>query len=71
MSIILLYYITGTFVTLLTLALSVLSVISMEDMFVLTSAGILLIVLGVVQHLLLFIKFDRLRIENHEEHLLG
>lgn len=52
MSIILLYYITGTFVTLLTLALSVLSVISMEDMFVLTSAGILLIVLGVVQHLL-------------------
>ena len=52
MSIILLYYITGTFVTLLTLAVSVLSVISMEDMFVLTSAGILLIVLGVVQHLL-------------------
>lgn len=52
MSIILLYYITGTFVTLLTLALSVLSVISMEDMFVLTSSGILLIVLGVVQHLL-------------------
>lgn len=52
MSIILLYYITGTFVTLLTLALSVLSVISMEDMFVLTSAGILLIILGVVQHLL-------------------
>lgn len=52
MSIILLYYITGTFVTLLTLVLSVLSVISMEDMFVLTSAGILLIVLGVVQHLL-------------------
>ena len=52
MSIILLYYITGTFVTLLTLALSVLSVISMEDMFVLTSAGILLIVLGGAQHLL-------------------
>ena len=52
MSIILLYYITGTFVTLLKLVLSVLSVISMEDMFVLTSAGILLIVLGVVQHLL-------------------
>ena len=52
MSFILIYYITGTFVTLLTLALSVLSVISMEDMFVLTSAGILLIVLGVVQHLL-------------------
>ena len=52
MNIILLYYITGTLVILLTLVLSVWSVISMEDLFVLALAGIILLALGIVQHML-------------------
>lgn len=52
MNIILLYYITGTLVILLTLVLSVWSVISMEDMYVLALAGILLLALGIIQHML-------------------
>ena len=52
MNLIHLYYITGTLVLLLTLVLSVWSVISMEDLFVLALAGILLLALGIVQHML-------------------
>ena len=52
MNLIHLYYITGILVLLLTLVLSVWSVISMEDLFVLALAGILLLALGIVQHML-------------------
>ena len=52
MNLIHLYYITGTLVLLLTLVLSAWSVISMEDLFVLALAGILLLALGIVQHML-------------------
>lgn len=52
MNLIHLYYITGTLVLLFTLVLSVWSVISMEDLFVLALAGILLLALGIVQHML-------------------
>jgi hypothetical protein len=52
MNLIHLYYITGILVLLLTLVLSVWSVISMEDLFVLALAGIILLALGIVQHML-------------------
>ena len=52
MNLIHLYYITGILVLLLTLVLSAWSVISMEDLFVLALAGIILLALGIVQHML-------------------
>ena len=52
MTIIRLYYVTGTFLVLLTLAFFVLSVINFEDMVVFSLAGILLVALGIVQYML-------------------
>ena len=52
MTIIRLYYVTGTFLVLLPLALFVLSVINFEDMVVLALTGVLLIALGIVQHII-------------------
>ena len=52
MTIIRLYYVTGTFLVLLTLVFFVMSVINFEDMVVLALTGVLLIVLGIVQHII-------------------
>lgn len=52
MTIIRLYYVTGTFLVLLTLVFFVMSVINFEDMVVFSLAGILLVALGIVQYML-------------------
>ena len=53
MSIIHLYYIIGTLLILLTIILTVLSVLSIESLLVFALAGILLLALGIIQHLIL------------------
>ena len=72
MTIIRLYYVTGTFLVLLTLVFFVMSVINFEDMVVFSLAGILLVALGIVQYMLklqekyhqiqLELKFQKLKI---------
>ena len=53
MNLIRLYYVTGTVFILLTIILAFFSMLSLEDMIVLTLAGVLFFALGLVQHLLL------------------
>ena len=64
MTIIRLYYVTGTFLVLFTITLSVLSVINLEDMLVFSLAGILLVALGIVQYMLkLQEKYHQIQLE--------
>ena len=48
-----LYYVTGTMLILLTILLSFLGMLTSENILVFGLAGVLLLVLGVVQHILL------------------
>lgn len=64
MNLIRLYYLTGSFLVLLAIALSALSVINLEDMLVFSLAGILLIALGIVQYMLkLQEKYHQIQLE--------
>jgi len=64
MNLIRLYYVTGSFLVLLAIALSALSVINLEDMLVFSLAGILLIALGIVQYMLkLQEKYHQIQLE--------
>ena len=64
MTIIRLYYVTGTFLVLLTLVFFVMSVINFEDMVVFSLAGILLVALGIVQYMLkLQEKYHQIQLE--------
>ena len=53
MNIMRLYYVTGTLLILLTISLSFLGMLTDEGILVFGLSGMLLLVLGVVQHLLL------------------
>ena len=53
MSLLHLYYATGVLLILTTIALSYLGILSYENMMVFGLAGILLLALGIVQHILL------------------
>ena len=53
MSLLHLYYATGVLLILITIALSYLGILSYENMMVFGLAGILLLALGIVQHILL------------------
>ena len=64
MNLIRLYYVTGTFLVLLAIALSALSVINLEDMLVFSLAGILLVALGIVQYIFkLQEKYHQIQLE--------
>lgn len=64
MNLIRLYYVTGSFLILLAITLSALSVINLEDMLVFSLAGILLIALGIVQYMLkLQEKYHQIQLE--------
>lgn len=52
MSIIRLYYITGSVLALLTVTLGCLGILSCENMIVFGLAALLLLILGIVQHIL-------------------
>ena len=53
MNIMRLYYVTGTLLILLTISLTVLGMLTYESILVFGLAGILLLTLGIVQHILL------------------
>ena len=53
MNLIRLYYITGIVLILLTIILSTLGMLSVENIQVFALAGILLLILGIIQHFLL------------------
>ena len=53
MKIMRLYYVTGTMLILLTISLSFLGMLTYESILVFGLSGILLLLLGVIQHLLL------------------
>ena len=53
MNLIRLYYITGTVLILLTVILSTFGILSVENIQVFASGGILLLILGIIQHILL------------------
>lgn len=64
MTIIRLYYVTGTFLVLFAITLSVLSVINLENMLIFSLAGILLVALGIVQYMLkLQEKYHQIQLE--------
>ena len=56
MNLLRLYYITGIVLILLTIILSTLGMLSVENIQVFALAGILLLILGIIQHFLLMEK---------------
>ncbi len=53
MNIIRLYYVTGTMLILLTISFSFLGMLTYESIMVFSVSGILLLILGIIQHLML------------------